>query len=397
MNILLITWPDGENNPFRYFNDQLSDKFNAFGHVCIHIDLDNDFGIKLNEALLLGIDFALTWQGLGSPLRFDDNPLTIWDELKIPLFCLHGDHPCHMPANHSTDSNFVFHLYGVASFTDYANLYIPHNKPAVFFPGSNFFKKKTIQPNGKFFVLPKNLDDPFIIHNEWRMNFSKFLSSFLIETSAFIYNSFIHGESRDHHIIINEMLTDLHITAINNEFGFDNELSAFHYAHALLDKSYRNSLTVYVIEQLADVKLKIVGRGWGRIKMRENKNHDFYDIKNMSDGEYQFESEYGIIDISSTFDGLHDRMLRACAYGSSFLIGSSWNKLGYLHDDHQDIFFNGTEGDLRGKAEKVMQGPSGHREKVKCFSRDFDTNFSFYHFAKYLELLAFIAKQHKQQ
>lgn len=89
MNIVLINWSEGENDPFSLFNQCLAEHFLANGRHTITVQLDSDFAKNMRVALDMGVDFAMTWQGLGSNLKAHESAgTTIWDDLKVPLVCL---------------------------------------------------------------------------------------------------------------------------------------------------------------------------------------------------------------------------------------------------------------------------------------------------------------------
>src|SRR5262249_23599073 len=53
--------------------------------------------------------------------------------------------------------------------------------------------------------------------------------------------------------------------------------------------------------------------------------------------------------------------------------------------DYGDLFFDGADGALRAKAERVMQSPEAHRMRCRDFAQHYQQHFSFFNFLKYLE------------
>ena len=42
MNIVLVNWSKGGNDPFTFFNDQISEHFADFGARCFRVELDEN-------------------------------------------------------------------------------------------------------------------------------------------------------------------------------------------------------------------------------------------------------------------------------------------------------------------------------------------------------------------
>ena len=95
-------------------------------------------------------------------------------------------------------------------------------------------------------------------------------------------------------------------------------------------------------------------------------------------------------------DCLHDRTLRATASHSGFLIGSSWAHQSLLGQDFSGLFFDGTSGDLYGKAEQIMRSPEAHRKKCIDFAEEHRARFNFSEFLNHLDGLAEAIRKSQQ-
>jgi hypothetical protein len=386
MSILIINWRGGENDPFTYFSTCMKQAFERMGRPTHVVNLDDSMTSRLIELDDKGIDFVIVWQGLG--LQFgatDSDPTTIWDKLKIPVLSYHGDHPCHMPINHKALSPWVQHIYSAASFAMFANAHIPRQSGATFFPVpvvySNGVKGEF---KGDFFVFPKNLDDLDAMLAGWRGQADRLVARFLLEAADAIIGEFRNGNRTSHHDIIDGMLNPEMMAALCADLN-SSELSVRFHIHSQLDKIHRNAVAEHVVNDLKDVPLKIYGRGWERFRGRRNPHHEFLQFDAMSDNAFQFASQYGIIDAAPIHDALHDRTVRAASNGAGFLIGSNWPYETFLGGDYGNLFFDGAEGELRARAERVMQSPEAHRAQCRDFARQYQHHFSLFSFIRYFE------------
>jgi len=395
MNIVLINWMEGENDPFTLFNNCIAEKIIANGRNPIIVNLDAHFDQNMTKALAQGVDFAITWQGLGSSLKNLSSSQTIWDDLKIPLICLHGDHPCHAVPNHLGDSKFIAHLYTTASFAEYANKYIPRKYPAQYINMPNFLQINPDLPEkyvGDYFVLPKNLDDTQTTLDSLRQNYSNPLYEKFYEISNAIKEEFSLGSQINHHKIIDNFLSLSFFDTLKDELKTQDELVLYHFVHSLTDKFFRNFVSEKILLEMSDVKIKVFGRGWDRYIKMENKNHEFYSFDKAINNDFQFQSNYGIIDVAPINDSLHDRTLRAARNKNGFLLGSSWDYKTHLNKDFSNLFYSGVKNELREKVEIVIQDPLKHRNLSNDFSSSYNNTFSFYRFLKDLENIAYIKK-----
>jgi hypothetical protein len=371
MNIILINWKHGENNPFSYFNHHLKILFEEFGCLVNIVDLDEKIGeniARLNRSRK--VNLAITHQGLGSNLKVVETKRLLWEELEIKLVCLHGDHPCHAPLNHTTDSSYILHTYCIPAFAAYANRYFQRRFPAIFLGLPSMFRyNETVhERDGDYFVFPKNLDDLEIIYSEWKRTFPTFLSDFLIYTADEITHNYKLGDPKEHHDIINECIEKINLEEFLVKLNIADRAEFFHLLHATLDKIYRNTISQCVIEELKDIPMHINGRGWDRFLNKKYKWHTYNSFGEVQFGDKQFYTNYGIVDVTPHRSCLHDRTMRALAHHGCFLSNSKAVFLDTKGVPFNTLFYSGVPNDLRAKAEAVMESPQSHLERCKEFS-----------------------------
>lgn len=393
MSIVIINWRGGENDPFSYFSACMKRAIERMGRPVHIVNLDNSTISTLADLSNNGIDFVILWQGIGLHLGATDNSAaTVWETLKVPVLCYHGDHPCHMPAHHKAISPWVQHIYGTASFALFANAYIARDSSATFFPTPVWFTDGIKgQFAGDFFVFPKNIDDLDSTLNAWREASQPLVASFLLGAADAIISEFRNGNRTNHHAIIDGMLSEDVLAALCEDLK-STALAVRVHIHMLLDKIHRNAVAEHVLNDLKDVPIKIYGRGWERFQLRQNRYHEFLSFDAMSDNAFQFASQYGIVDAAPVHDSLHDRTLRAMSNRSGFLMGSNWSYETFLGGDYGDLFFDGAEGVLRARAERVMQSPVAHRAQCCDFARHYQQHFSLFNFIKYLEEMSDVVR-----
>lgn len=393
MSIVILNWQGGENDPFTYFSTCMKAAFERMGRPTHIVNVDESMTNRLIELDEQGIDFVVSWQGVGLRLgATETDPTTVWDQLEIPILCYHGDHPCHMPANHRAVSPWVQHIYGTGSFAMFANTRLPRETAATFFPTPVWFDDGVKgRFEGDYFVFPKNLDDLDKTLAGWRAQTARLVPRFLLAAADAIIGEFRNGNRTSHHDIIDGMLDADTLAALCDELQAP-ELSVRFHLYMQLDKIHRNAVSEHVLEDLQDVPLKIYGRGWERFQRRQNPYHEFLSFDAMSDNAFQYASQYGIVDVAPIYDGLHDRTLRAMSNRAGFLMGSSWPYETLLGDDYGDLFFDGAPGALRARAERVMQSPEAHRAKCRDFARQHRQQFSLFSFVKYLEEMCEMAR-----
>jgi hypothetical protein len=387
MKILLIHWQMAENNPFEFFNTELSLQFKALGCIVSTLVFDDNFADKITN--YEDLDLAISWQGVASNICTDDG-CNIWEKIKVPLVCLHGDHPCHKPANHSADSVFVHHIYTAPSFAKYSNTYFKRSRPAIFQMLPNFFRLKNDHhsSSGDFFVLPKNLDSVSETLSKWGTSLRPTTSQFLIEAAQVIMDDYDKNAFIDHHATVDTLLTNEVFDRLKSDNNVTDELALFHDLHKSLDKIYRNYASEKVIEDLSDFPLKVVGRGWDKYIKRANKRHEFLDFDSVASGDWQFSSSYGIVDIAPAADSLHDRFFRALAQNGAVTSNSLICNTGLLSGGLDSIFYRTNDGKgLRRTAEKILVARKEHLDSCKHLSRAYQEQYSFYDFYSFLTRL----------
>jgi hypothetical protein len=383
MKIALLNWKGAENDVFTKINEELKYSLELFNNKVFILNID--FNIAKNIYDLnkdIKIDLVITHQGIYSDLRLQQGNQLLWDVLKIKLLCLHSDHPSICPENHQVDSRFVIHTYCADELTKFANITYIRNNPAITLPLPSFYqiRDSKIKKVGNFFVFPKNLDSVSKTLEKWEKKFPLFLSNFFIECSNQIKNDYLNTGFADTHQIIkiikNEDLNDKLKNHYKNE-SIDNLLIA---VHGELDKVYRNMASEFVIKELWDIPLKINGRGWDEFKLKKSPQHEYFNFSNVIDGDYQFYSNYGIIDIVPNKNTLHDRTLRAVSHKGSFLSNSI-----LYSNEFSTIFFNGKNHDLMSKAKLVIDNPNDHNEICKKFGELLYETSKFSDFSHNLE------------
>jgi hypothetical protein len=388
MRVLLVNWTEGENNPFDFFNAHLKREFESLGCIVSIIQFDSNFISTINGVLHQKFDLAITWQGLGSNIITDDG-VNLWEKIQIPLVCLHGDHPCHMPLNHSADNIYIHHIYGVPSFAKYSNTYFKRSKPAIFYMLPNFFRYKNtgLVREGDFFVFPKNLDPVPETLDKWLKTFNTVTSTFLIEAAQSIMCDYDANINKDHHLKINELLTNDTFDRIKVSNNISDEVALFHYLHALLDKIYRNYASEQIVKALTNHPLRIVGRGWDSFKQKQGVRHQFYEINSAADGDWQFYSNYGIIDIAPAVDSLHDRFFRALAHQGGVISNSLISNTSLLGGEFTSIFYRMNAENLTNLADQIIKRPEAHLEQSQKLSEQYNQKYNFFEFYTFLTQL----------
>jgi len=383
MRILLINWQGGENNPFDFFNNKLIGLFQSMGCIVSKIELDES--VVSNLLNHQKFDLAITWQGLGSNLN-TSNGNNLWGEIKIPLVCLHGDHPCHMPLNHAVDSAYVHHIYCAPSFSAYSNILFNRSNPAIYYLFPNFFGNEKTEYNrsGDYFILPKNLDSIDDTLNRWKVVFKPITARFLIQAAQSIMKDYDSNLFKDHHATIDDLLAGETLEKIKFENGISDEIGLSHVLHRTLDKVYRNYASEQVVDSLKDYPLKIFGRGWDKFKSKRYKKHEYLEFDSVVKGGFQFYSNYGIIDITPAVDALHDRMFNALSHKGGFISNSLLSHTSLLGSEFDSLFYRVNSDDIRDSVERVIESPKNHLMECEKFSIDYNKQYSFLNFYLFL-------------
>jgi hypothetical protein len=380
VKILLLNWAGGENDPFTFFFEHLAEQFSDVGCTTHTVNLANGSWKEVIGVLEQRIDLAICFQGVGSSISIPPSNQNIWEMFRIPLISLHGDHPSHNPANHSVDNGFVKHIYLSPSLNHYSDRYFHRRFPSFFLRPPVIFKQSLINDfSGDYFVFPKNLDDVKETIDSWKTKYPPNVASLLTETASEIIRECDIGGKEDHHVTIDRVL---------ERHGFEaktaDDMALFHSIHGLLDKIYRNHVAETVVNELKDFPLVIYGRGWDKFQKNRPSSHEFRQFTKLSDGESQYASNFGVIDVAANRDRLHDRTLRAISHGSGFLNNSQVDFGEMFGQSFDGLFYTCEPGSLQDRAERVLQNPKLHREACIEFGRLYAQHFGFYNFYQFL-------------
>jgi hypothetical protein len=387
LKVVILNWKAGENDPFTVVNETVRQHFRACGKNVEVIEItQEDWPTRL--AALSPVEFAFTWQGLGSAVKLRDRDQSLWDHLKIPLICVHGDHPSHMPLNHQLESRYCFHLYTNADFARYSNFHFRRlNSASVIDIPQLHREPRRDRWSGDYFVIAKNINDPQSTERSWQEG----LPGPVFEVFMMAAETLKSRIEQEPYVEIHDALDDLIVqnnlewlTPAVNEDGY-------HDYHRQLDHYLRSHKTVNVVATLRDFPLRIYGRGWDRIANNTAANHLFEQGRSMAASQELYYSRYGLVDVSPS-KALHDRTRRAMVNGTGFL--SSAN----LEDKFADIslfdglFFSFGKHDLPKKCESVVRDAEGHRELARQFADKYHERFHFRDFVNRIDHLAKIAR-----
>ena len=388
MKAVILNWKGGENDPFTVINETLRQHFRACGKNVEVIEItDRNWPARLGELASAGVQFAITWQGLGSSARVGEHGQSLWDHLRIPLICLHGDHPSHMPANHQLDGRYCFHLYTNTEFARYSNRHFrrAHSAGVIDIPRLHS-EPRLARRTGDYFVFAKNIADPVDAEARWRQQLPKPLFDSYM-TAAETLKSLISSRP---YVDIHDVLDELVIQHGWDHLSPDANLAQHHNYHSVLDHYMRSYKSAAIVSALREFPLRIYGRGWDSIAQRAPATHVFEPGRNMADSQDLYYTRFGLVDVSPS-KRLHDRTRRAMVNGSGFL--SSAN----LEDSFADIgrfdslFFSFRPSDLPEKCASVARDPDGHRAAAEQFAHLYHDTFHFRHFVNRIEQLAMYA------
>jgi hypothetical protein len=389
MNLVLLNWRGGENDPFTAFNMELRSCLVESGCNVEVVDIEGGLAQKLfyldNERKIHG---AITFQGLASNIKVGETGKLLWETLGINLLCLHGDHPAQQPINHLVDSRYVTHIYPFPTFARYANSMCKRTYPAISFrlPFGLEMREAPQSFSGDYFVLPKNLDPIDETLDRWKTTLPHSVSKALIDVAFAIIENYKMGDPVEHHEVIDLFISVDDLARIASVLQSERLDEVRNFVHRELDKIYRNIASELIIAELADVPLHIFGRGWEKFKREKSSLHQFFDFSRVGNGDGQFVSNYGIIDVVPNKFSIHDRMMRSIAMQSSFLsnCGAYFNF--DARDEYKHLFYTGVPRDLRSRVEAVMENPIGHRGACRKFGQYFRQQESFSDFLKFVYL-----------
>ena len=388
MKAVILNWKIGENDPFTFANETLRRHFHACGKNVEVIEItDVTWPAKLAQLAPAGVEFAFTWQGLGSHVMVGDGNESLWDHLKIPLICVHGDHPSHMPRNHQLESRYCFHLYTNAEFARYSNRHFCRKRSASVIDIPQLHREPRLERrSGDYFVIAKNITDPAITETRWRERMTKpVLEGYMGAAEALKARI-----ASERYVEIHDALDEVIVQHRLDWLAAPANIDAYHVFHSELDHYLRSHKIVAAVGALREFPLRIHGRGWDRIAQGAPAGHVFELGRNVADSQALYYSTYGLVDVSPS-KGLHDRSRRAMANGTGFL--SSAN----LEDSFADIepfaplFFSFGLNDLPAKAAAVVRDSDAHAALAERFGSIYHTRFHFKAFVDRLDLLAKLA------
>ena len=377
ISTVVLNWNAGENDPFSVTNRAIAGHLHASGKNVEIVEISSDKWWTKLEELAPSVDFVFTWQGFGSYG-------TIWERLRVPLICVHGDHPSHMPQNHENESEYCFHLYTNADFARYSNRHFRRIRSATVIDIPQLHRERRLESfAGDHFVFAKNVNHPMDTEARWRERLAPWAFDVYM-SAAETLQARLPAET---YVEIHDVLDDFLKARNVDRLMPSADAAGYHQFHSQLDHFSRSLKSIRVVQSMRDFPLKVYGRGWERIAAEASRIHTFDAGKDMADSQALYYSRYGIVDVSPS-KGLHDRTRRAMANGTSFL--SSANLEDSFDDvDRFDRLFYSFHGDaLKEHCTAVMHDPEGHREASRSFAHTYHNRFHFRDFANRLDALA---------
>ena len=388
MKAVILNWKAGENDPFTVVNTTIQQHFRACGKNVEVIEItEPDWTERLAALAPAGVEFAFTWQGLGSSVTVDEHAESLWDRLRIPLICVHADHPSHMPLNHQLESQYCFHLYTNADFARYSNRHFRRLRSASIIDFPQLFREPRLgRRAGDYFVFAKNINDPIDTERAWRNSGDEELfNAYMI--AAETLKALI---AREPYVEIHDVLDDLIVERKVEWLNPATNIAQYHQYHSQLDHYLRSHKSIVAVTSVRDFPLRIYGRGWDRIARDAPASHVFHQGRNMADSQDLYYTRFGLLDVSPS-KGLHDRTRRAMANGGGFL--SSAN----LEDSFTDIkrfnrlFFSLGAHELPEKCEAIVRDPDAHLDMAQQFADMYHNRFHLKDFVARIDQLAKLA------
>ena len=386
MCVVILNWRRGENDPFSVFNATLREHLRACGkNVELMETASDEWPRRLSELVPSAIEFALTWQGLGSQVKVGDSGVSLWEHLRIPLMCLHGDHPSHMPLNHQLESRYCFHLYAYADAARYSNRHFRRFRGASLIDLPQLHREPRLQrTSGDHFFIAKNITDPIDTENFWKERLDPPTFGAYMAAAEVLKRRIAEMPYVEMHDVLDELIVERGLHWLRP----DANGAAYHQFHSQLDFYMRNYKSVAIVTALREFPVRVYGRGWNRTAQSAPASHLFAPGRNMADSQELYYSRFGLVDISPS-KGLHDRAHRAMANGVGFLSSAS------LEDSFPDIarfgrlFFSFREHELAERCAAVVADPEAHREAARRFA---DLYYGTYHFKQFVNRLDMLAK-----
>jgi hypothetical protein len=388
MKTVILNWNRGENDPFTVFNKTISQYLHACGKNVEVIEItETDWVARLAKLVPAGVEFAFTWQGLGSRAAVAATGVSIWEHFKIPLICIHGDHPCHMPLNHELENPYCFHLYTNADFARYSNRHFRRQRGASVIDIPQLHREVRLQRRaGDYFVVAKNINDPAITENSWRQRLPKPAFDAFMMAAETLKTRLANEAYVEIHDVLDELIVQHGLEWLAPAAG----QVGYHDYHSQLDHYLRSYKSMLVVTSLRDFPVRIYGRGWDRIAESASTSHIFEPGRNMADSQDLYYTRFGLVDVSPS-KSLHDRTRRAMANEGAFL--SSAN----LEESFDDItrfdrlFFSFRTQELPDKCAAVLRDPEAHLAVAQQFSRAYNERFHFKNFVNRIDQLAKMA------
>lgn len=386
MQAVLLNWSGGDNDPFSVFNDALASILDGCGRRVTTVDLDDpEWWKQLIHLKEEGVEFVLTHQGLGTRAVIGEPERSLWDHLEIPLISIHGDHPSHMPANHALDSRYCAHLYGAREFALYANRHLRRKTPATVVRAPILCRDLPLgERHGDYFVFLKNIRPPEEMEAEWKEALDPDTYRIFMAAAETLRGALAREDYLEFHAVVDQVL--------EGENWMDGHLAPgthpFHILHSRMDLYARVWKSLQVVEALRDLPLQIHGSGWDRYAKQASPSHRFFRGQKMAYNQSRYYSAYGILDVTSSRTGLHDRTERAMRNETPFLTSAYLPDLLPDMDRFDGAFYRFNGNDLREKAEAIIADPEAHAERCREFSHRYQTLANPYLFVKELEILA---------
>ena len=383
MKAVILNWKGGENDPFSVVNATIGQHLRACGKNVEVVEITTDDWPSRLAALTPGVEFAFTWQGLGSRALVGETE-SLWDHLRIPLICIHGDHPSHMPLNHQLESRYCFHLYANAEFARYSNRHFRQTRSASVIDIPQLHREPLLERRaGEYFVIAKNIDDPLDTENVWRQRLdTPTFNAYMVAAEALKFRI-----GREPYVEIHDVLDELIAAERMEWLSSSTHPAAYHQYHSHLDRYMRNYKSVAAVTALLEFPVRVYGRGWNRIAQSAPASHAFESGRDMADSQDLYYTCLGLVDISPS-KGLHDRTRRAMANAGAFI--SSAN----LEDSFADIgrfaslFFSFRTDELREKCAAILRDPDGHLDLAQQFAHRYHDRFNFKDFVNRIDQLA---------
>ena len=388
MKVVLLNWRVGENDPFSFVNATLRQHLRACGRNVEVIEITEEgWADQLASLVPGGIEFVFTWQGLGSSATLSEGGTNLWDYLKVPLICLHGDHPSHMPLNHELESPYCFHLYTNAAFARYSNRHFRSTRSASVIDLPQVFREPRLERRtGDYFVLAKNVNHPEDTEAVWRQGMTKAeFAAYMM--AAETLKSRIAQES---YVEIHDILDDLIVTNGLDWLNPTADPARYHLYHSQLDNYLRSYKSIAAVTAMRDFPLRVYGRGWDRVARNAPSSHVFAPGRNMADSQDIYYTRFGLVDISPA-KVLHDRTRRAMANGSPFLSSANLEDSFANIELFDQLFFSFRPAELQTRCAAVLHDPASHLELAQQFADLYHNTFRVNDFVNYLANFARVA------